>query len=238
MTMMLASVRDRAEARLALEHGVDWLDVKDPGAGALGAASPATVGAVVTLAAGAVPVSATVGETWHTPELIPERAAAMAGCGVDFVKAGMAARELQQDALAAVTRAVRSGVRLIVVCMAERPPTASDIARLADAGVAGVMLDTAHKDGAALPGLMARPELRAFVAAAHRHHLLCGLAGRLRLADIGTLDTIGADYLGFRGALCGAEDRRGRLSAQAFDAVRAALSRTDVMPDDDANEVA
>ena len=53
--------------------------------------------------------------------------------------------------------------------------------------------------------------------------LLAGLAGRLKVADIAGLVGCGADYLGFRSALCAAGERRAPLDERAFAAVRAAL---------------
>ena len=60
MNAMLASVRDVNEARLALAGGCEWLDIKEPDAGALGRASATVVCAIVSLTANRVPVSATI----------------------------------------------------------------------------------------------------------------------------------------------------------------------------------
>ncbi|MBC8129633.1 MAG: hypothetical protein H7Y08_04845, partial [Rhizobiaceae bacterium] len=43
MIRMLASVTGPEEARLALEGGADFIDLKDPSKGALGAVSPAVL---------------------------------------------------------------------------------------------------------------------------------------------------------------------------------------------------
>ena len=52
----------------------------------------------------------------------------------------------------------------------------------------------------------------------------CLVAGSLGLGDIDLLLPLRSDYLGFRTALCGGE-RTGKLDAEAFAAVRAALPR-------------
>jgi hypothetical protein len=62
MTGLLVSVRDVAEARLALAAGVDLLDVKEPRAGSLGAASNNVIHEVVRVVNGRVPTSAALGE--------------------------------------------------------------------------------------------------------------------------------------------------------------------------------
>jgi len=45
--------------------------------------------------------------------------------------------------------------------------------------------------------------------------LLCGLAGRLAAADVPVLKTLGADYLGFRSALCADAERVATLNASS-----------------------
>ena len=62
MTLFLASVRDPAEAELALAAGADIVDLKDPGQGALGAVAPGVIAACVAAIAGRAPVSATIGD--------------------------------------------------------------------------------------------------------------------------------------------------------------------------------
>ena len=52
MTKLLVSVRDAAEARLAVEAGVDLIDVKEPSAGPLGAAAAETLAEIAAAVAG------------------------------------------------------------------------------------------------------------------------------------------------------------------------------------------
>ncbi|MDA7978313.1 MAG: (5-formylfuran-3-yl)methyl phosphate synthase [Pirellulales bacterium] len=59
---LLVSVRDAAEAQLALDAGVDVIDVKDPGQGSLGAATTATMQEIVEVVGNNVPCSAACGE--------------------------------------------------------------------------------------------------------------------------------------------------------------------------------
>jgi uncharacterized protein (UPF0264 family) len=91
---LLVSVRDVDEASLAAAAGVDLVDCKDPGAGALGALSPSRVASIVrALRANGFdgPVSATIGDV--PPEAVTEilrRVEAVAACGVNLVKVGVA----------------------------------------------------------------------------------------------------------------------------------------------------
>ena len=59
---MLASVRTLDEALFALEAGADFIDLKEPSHGALGALDHAAVRVCVQAIGGRRPVSATIGD--------------------------------------------------------------------------------------------------------------------------------------------------------------------------------
>ncbi len=63
-TKLLVSVRSTAEARAAMVGGADWIDIKEPNRGALGAADSETIADVLREVAGRCPVSAAAGE-WN-----------------------------------------------------------------------------------------------------------------------------------------------------------------------------
>ena len=223
MTAMLASVTNLEEAALAAAMGADWIDLKDPAAGALGALDEGAIRAVVAGLDGLLPLSATIGDCWQTPAIIPDRVAQTSAYGVDYVKVGMLIQGVQRATLdiIAACRDVCDGV--IVVCLAEAAPLTADVRQVADAGASGIMLDTANKAGARLPQMFGYDYLLDFVSSARRAGLLCGLAGRLRLADIPQLLRLDADYLGFRSALCAQEARDQPVCPTALAAVRAAI---------------
>lgn len=227
MNAFLASVRNLHEAVTAYRAGADWIDLKEPAAGALGAVAPATVAAVsawLREQEHKVAVSATIGDCWETPSVMPQRVHVLAGTGVSYAKIGIYAASASSDLLATIAECCRVGPAIIVVCFAEDPPAARDVKALAATGVSGVMLDTANKDGPGLPRLLASEVLEAFVEEAHRYKLICGLAGSLRRADIEGLAALEADYLGFRGALCRGAARESELSLPAAAAIRARMN--------------
>jgi dihydroneopterin aldolase len=218
MTGLLVSVLDVDEALLALRGGADLIDCKDPRRGALGALPPATIAAILAAVAGRRPVSATVGDLPTEADALVPAIRRVGETGVDFVKVGV----LQVDRLAAVLPAMALEARrfrLIAVLFADREVDPSVAPALAAAGFAGVMLDTADKGRGDLLDHLPLPLAAAFVSAAQRCGLLAGLAGSLGRARVPGMLGTGADYLGFRGALCDGE-RTGRLSAEALDAIR------------------
>lgn len=208
---LLVSVRGPDEALSALRAGADLIDAKDPERGALGALQPETVRAIVARVGGQAVTSAVAGDGTGTG--IAQAVAVIAATGVDFIK--IAVRDADEAALTAA--AAQAPGRVIGVLFAEDGVADEASARLAAAGFAGAMIDTRGKSGTALPALMTGAQLAAFVAGCRGHGLMSGLAGSLGLADIPALADIGPDYLGFRGGLCRAGDRR-----QALDGVRVA----------------
>ena len=215
MSRLLASVRDLTEARLVAACGVPWIDLKEPSAGALGAVPLSVIGAAVAAFGATHTLSATVGDCWDAPQTIPDRVAAIAATGAHYAKVGVFARAMPQALREALAASTGLGCGVIAVCFAEAPPRAADVEALAALGLAGLMLDTAEKSGPGLCGLLPPAELSAFVHAVHAHGLLCGLAGRLAMTDVPRLLPLGADYLGFRSALCADAARIATIEATA-----------------------
>lgn len=234
---LLASVTSEAEARLAAARGADIIDCKDPAAGALGALSGETVTCIRAAVPAHVPVSATIGDLVAEPEPVLAAARAMAATGCDIVKVGFFPGGDARATIAHLGRNLSTQTSLVAVLMADAPLDLALVPALGAAGFAGVMLDTATKDGRTLLDHRAPDELRAFITEACRANLFAGLAGSLRLAQIPDLLALGPDVLGFRGALCCASDRRNALDAGALSAVRRAIPQAVGAPLDRALEV-
>ncbi len=223
MTAMLASVRSLTEAQVVAACGADWIDLKEPTQGALGAVDAAVIREVAAALGERFRISATIGDCWDTPSLIPARVADVAAAGAAYVKIGVYAAAPSGDLLAAIALACAVPAQVIVVCFAEAPPGAAALTRLAATGIAGVMLDTAVKRGPSLRTLMSDAHLQVFVDEARRLGLLTGLAGRLAADDIAPLLAHRPDYLGFRSALCDAAERNGHIDRQRVLEVRARI---------------
>lgn len=237
MSLMLASVSDVFEAALAIDHGVGWIDIKDPRRGALGALQAAEIGVIVQHVRGRLPVSATIGDCWDAPEVVPARVERAAAAGVDYVKVGLNLMKSKKH-VPVLEHCAARGHRLIVVCMAECPPDERAIRAIAAVGIAGIMLDTADKSGPGLTDLLEISEIERFVALGRELGMLTGLAGRLYLSDIPALLPVGADYLGFRSVLCDERRRERRLSGDAVARVQAVMRAGIIVKPQDDSEVA
>lgn len=229
MTAFLASVRDCAEAEIVLREGADIIDCKDPDLGALGAVPHAEVRRIVEQIGTRCPVSATIGDLPMQADAIVAAAAAMASTGVDYVKIGVLPEPGAFACVAALGRLAAEGTRIVVLGFADRPLGFPLIAAASEAGLHGVMLDTADKGGGSLTDRMPLAALAAFVADAKACGLMVGLAGSLRPEHIAPLEALGPDLLGFRGALC-AGGRTGRIDAHACRRIREQMTAPQIFP--------
>jgi uncharacterized protein (UPF0264 family) len=225
MTGVLASVTNVGEAGVALEAGVDIVDLKNPEQGALGALPIATIEAIVRFVDGRVPVSATVGDLPMQPTILCDAVASTAVTGVDIIKIGFFGKTGHEECMQSLADVTRRK-KIIAVLFADQKPDFTLIPLLADTGFYGVMLDTADKTAGGLRSWLSKDDLQDFVSAAHIHRLLTGLAGSLRKADVPLLASLGADYLGFRGALCTNDERKSMLDPARVIAIRKTVAKT------------
>jgi uncharacterized protein (UPF0264 family) len=228
MIKFLASVRDAAEARMALAGGAHVIDLKEPSQGALGAVSLEIAEQVVRLVAGRTLVSATIGDHPLVPEVVAAAVAERARTGVDLVKIGV----FDGDAAGTFARLkplAEQDIRMVAVVLADRTPDPESLIPIAaQAGFVGIMMDTAGKGGGGLLGHVTLEQAGRFVSSAKEHGLLSGLAGSLTIDDIDRLRSLVPDYMGFRGALC-TGGREGALDDQRLRAVAARIATADAV---------
>jgi FolB domain-containing protein len=219
MTLFLASVTGAAEAEVAVAHGADVVDLKDPTKGALGALPAEEVRTAVVAVAGRRPVSAVIGDPPMQPDSVFAAASAMAAAGVDYIKVGLFPESGREACIRALHPLARK-TKLIGVMFADLAPDLALVRTMADCGFAGAMLDTARKGGRRLLDHMDMPALREFVAACRSHGIMAGLAGSLETPDVPRLLLLQPDVLGFRTALCARRDRAAPIDAACVDVVR------------------
>ena len=224
MTQLLASVRDPAEASMALDMGADIVDLKDPGQGALGALAAEIIAACVRTVDGRAPVSATIGDLTLQGEAVGDALLRTAALGVDYVKLGIfPGGEAKRCLLTLKPEAAKT--KLILVLFADALPPFDAIGLAADIGASGVMFDTLGKGAGALPDHLSPAELAPKLAAAKARGLTVGLAGSLKARHVPALLALEPDLLGFRGALCYGGNRTEPLDPARLAAFRALIPR-------------
>jgi (5-formylfuran-3-yl)methyl phosphate synthase len=225
---LLVSVMSAAEASAALAGGADVIDAKDPRLGALGAVSPGTFGEICAAVAGVRLVTAALGDA-DDEATIERDARAFTTAGARLVKLGFAgitdAARVGALTAAAVRGAKAGNGGVVAVAYADAVRAASLqpgalVAVAARAGAAGLLIDTAGKDGAGVRALVERAVLAAWVSEAQAAGLMVALAGQLTADDLSYAREAGADIAGVRGAAC-VGGRSGRVSADKVRVLRA-----------------
>ena len=206
---ILVSVRSVDEALLAARGGVDFIDLKEPGAGALGGLPIDTIRAIVGALrqhAPNLPISATIGDV-PTSDLPRIMACVddVGACGVDYVKVGI---DRAPQSVAVLNVLATCGWPVVPVFIADQGFEWLHVEHACALGFPGVMADTADKLAGSLFDAVALPELRRFVdtvragGAGRVGGAMAGLAGALRLTHEPQLRALAPDFAGFRTAVC------------------------------------
>ncbi|MDT3672126.1 MAG: (5-formylfuran-3-yl)methyl phosphate synthase [Aromatoleum sp.] len=205
MIRLLASVRDEAEALAAAAGGADFIDLKEPSAGALGGLAPARIREIVAVLRQVrpdLPISATIGD--HAAdelERIDEFVAAVGDCDVDYVKVGVAGGNAQTQR-ALLERLAAPVPAVVPVFIADRGLDFAVVEHACRLPFPALMADTEDKRAGSLFDCVAVADLARFVALARRAGKLVGLSGGLREHHLPNLAALAPDFAGFRGALC------------------------------------
>ena len=219
---MLASVTNVDEALIALDAGVDMIDLKNPSTGALGALDPALVKDIVDAVNHRTTVSATIGDLPMQPSLIVDATKIMVETGVDILKIGFFGQLNHAICLDALKfQAIQT--KLIAVLLADEQPDFGLLKNIAEAGFYGVMLDTANKSKGHLLSHLPLSRLMEFVSSASLLGLETGLAGSVNVGHIKDLCDVKPSYLGFRGALCEKNQRALGLDATKVRSIKKML---------------
>jgi uncharacterized protein (UPF0264 family) len=204
---LLVSVRDVQEALEAADAGADFIDLKEPARGALGALAPELVAQVVSVLRVRFPgvrISATVGDLAAGEQAeILRRVERVASCGVDYVKVGLwpeaGASTAVRDLVDALAASAANVVPVLVVDAGVDQALADHV--LQRGCFPALMVDTAEKRRGSLLERLPLPVLAAFVASVQARGVMAGLAGSLRADDAPALRALGPDFAGFRGAV-------------------------------------
>jgi len=219
---LLASVRDVDEALAAAAAGADFIDLKEPAGGALGALPPSRIAAVVRVLRerhAGVRISATTGEWRGVGRAATlDAVAAVAACGVDYVKVGV--EPGAQERVEWLAHADATVVPVLVADAGVDLPLVEQALR--HRAFPALMLDLAGKHGGSLFDVVPLRPLVDFTRTVQRAGRWAGVAGALRLADVAALQALAPDFAGFRTALC-LGDRTGRLDGAKVRALRQRL---------------
>jgi len=232
MIRLLVSVRSVDEALSAAAGGADFIDLKEPGRGALGGLPVATIGEIVEAVrrqGSGLPISATIGDLpMHDLAAIQAQVHAVGDCGVDYVKVGI---ERTAEAAPVLAWLAACGRPVVPVFIADQGIEPALVAHALQFGFPGLMADTADKHAGSLFDVMSASALKAFIDPVRARGVMVGLAGALRLQHLPALAALAPDFAGFRSAVCAGE-RSGALEPGLLQGLVAALRAAQAAPAD------
>jgi (5-formylfuran-3-yl)methyl phosphate synthase len=206
---VLVSVRSVAEAQVAAQGGADFIDLKEPHAGALGALPDATQRDIVNSlrqTGCTLPISATIGDLpMHALSAIVQQVHAVAATGVHYVKVGITREPGAVAVLLALSKLQASVVPVFIADQGVDFDLITQALLQAHGRAAhfpALMLDTAEKAGGCLLDKVPTTDLRRFVAQTRAGGALVGLAGALRVQHVPGVLALAPDFVGFRSAVC------------------------------------
>ena len=234
-TKLLVSVRDAAEAEVALAAGAALIDVKEPRRGSLGAADLRTVGEVAQAVSARVAVSVALGELLDARDGGGDERSSNDGAGegellyelpegVSFAKVGLAGCAKVNDWQSLWTArmsALRTSVRPVAVIYADwrtaAAPSPEDVLRVASGGdCAAVLIDTFDKAAGDLFSYWSDSQLEEMIASIRGVAPWAVVAGSLGGASVERAAICRPDYVAVRGAAC----RGGRTGTVDAECVR------------------
>ena len=239
MTQLLVSVRSAIEAIAAMEGMADIVDVKEPGRGSLGCASPEVI-AQVALAVrsqhnSTPPLSLALGELaeWRTTDRTLLRDS-ITIAQPQFLKLGLsgAARQQRPEAWIAEWQAVRDSISgphdWVAVAYADHEiadsPSVEKVLNAAIETRCGILLiDTYAKNGTSLLDHLTLKQLHSIRQETHRGGLRLALAGRVTLSNLSLLHSVAADIIAVRGAVCDNGERISSISGKLVSGFRTAV---------------
>lgn len=234
MTELLVSIRSAEELAVLPRNSVSIIDVKEPSAGSLGAASADQWRQIATSKDDDADLSLALGELIAFDSTI----IGQIPIGTRFAKIGLAglAGECWSDTWLQLRSDLDSAdTELVLVVYADselcQAPTPDNLLEFAITNrCATVLVDTFVKDGTTLLDHWSDDEIKNWISRLHKHGIVSVLAGSLAQESIESLRDLGVDYVAVRGAVCD-ENRDGNLVPQRVSSLSRLLKRDSLAVD-------
>lgn len=221
MTKLLVSVRNVEEAQAALRGGADLIDVKEPTAGSLGAASAATWQSIRESLPENISLSAALGELMSADL---EQGKHLDG--FQFAKVGlMDCDEPKWTARwSEFETHLPSGTKTVAVIYADwqaaRAPKPSDVLQFAvEHRCSAVLIDTWTKTAGNLLDHLSNEDIQTLVDAAKHEGMISVLGGSISVDILSDALRLRPDFLAVRGTVCPA-GRESQLEMQRVSDLR------------------
>ncbi|MEZ6134199.1 MAG: (5-formylfuran-3-yl)methyl phosphate synthase [Pirellulaceae bacterium] len=219
VNQLLVSVKSASEAALARSLGVDWIDLKNPSHGSLGAPSLEVAEAVAVALYNFPRCSVALGELHQIDLTVSTQIAKHFG----VAKVGLSGMAKRSSLLAQFTELADrlQGCSLVPVLYADAgrcdAPNVSQVLDLAtEVGASYLLIDTFEKDGRRLLDWLTVEAITDIIASANAGGTQVVLAGSLSEVDLPHLTPLRPAAIAVRGAVCDGP-RTGEMSRRSLE---------------------
>jgi len=229
---LLVSVRNAREANIALQEGVDIIDLKEPDHGPLGQVAETEIQGIAKLVMGHLPLSVALGELAEAPRPFAHGMPHL--FGVSFAKIGLAyCNSIQnwqglwnQWAGQLPSRTAPVAVAYADNQSCDAPPleAVADFALQTKTRV--FLIDTCNKSLGSTFDHVSCEKLTSTIRELQSHSVQVALAGSLKHHDIPQIAQIEPDIVAVRGVVCHQNNRQSQICPASLRAFRAALGIT------------
>jgi len=229
---LLVSVRNAREADIALQEGVDIIDLKEPEHGALGQVAETEMQAIAKLVLGHRPLSVALGELAKAAGQLVHGMPHLDG--VSFAKIGLANCNSIQNwqglwnqwagQLPSRTEPVAVAYADNQSCDAPPLEAVADFALQTKTRV--FLIDTCNKSLGSTFDHVSCEKLTSTTRELQSHSVQVALAGSLKHQDIPQIAQIEPDIVAVRGVVCHQNNRQSQICPASLRAFRAALGIT------------
>jgi uncharacterized protein (UPF0264 family) len=238
---LLVSVQNEGEFRIALRAGVRWIDVKDPSRGALGCPEiDVATGIQRTMIlenTADIHFSVALGELSETPlnDLIHYTGSFADSAVFKIALSNCCNRTDWRGLATTLAKGIGNPNRLILVHYADANESAAPSWReilltAREIGSEYLLIDTWGKNGRSLLDFYSVEALQSMIAEANAFGFRVAIAGSLPLEALRSLASLGADWIGVRGAVCDGPHRTGSICETKVSIALAKLAKPFVDP--------
>jgi uncharacterized protein (UPF0264 family) len=239
---LLVSVQNERELQVVLRAGVRWIDVKDPSRGALGRPEiDVAIGirrAMMSENAAEIHFSIALGELNETPldELFRYVGSFVDGTVFKVALSNCNHQTDWRELVTALAKGIGTSKRLILVHYADASQAAAPSWRevlqtAVEIGSEYLLIDTWGKNGRSLLDFYSVEALQSMIADANAAGLSVAIAGSIPMVELRNLASVGADWVGVRGAVCEGPHRTGSICETKLKRALAELSNPLADPD-------
>ena len=208
MIKTLGSIKNIDEAQALSNLSFDIVDIKNVDDGALGYVGDEQI-QLISNKIGNKNLSVTAGNHIH-PNIIEieNRLSFLCSRGIKYIKIGIFSMDYLDQHMIFLKKASTYNIQTVGVIFADKNLCKDDIYNVCKLDYDGLMIDTAIKYKNSTLDILSADFITNFIQECHKENKFSGISGSINQDNIEYAMQFKSDFIGFRGALCSASQRK------------------------------